>query len=417
MFGDHFYHAILRKTVAVFGTIFNDITVVRRDGNNIIKDSQRVPLSYGPKQKFLARLDGQANLNDPKIALKLPRMSFEITNMNYDATTKTSSLNRITSTTTQTSRSSVGQITPYIVDMQLNIIAKNQDDALQIFEQIVPYFQPTYVISVKFIDGLNEAFDVPITLTSVTVQDDYEGDMATRRSLIYTLDFSMKVKFFGPVANKKLITTVAVDMNNLESFGFMEEIVTESSFSLVPATADAPLTGDGVFVYAFTNRGRGYSQAPTVTVSAPTGSASTATAEATVADGAITSITVTDSGLYYTEAPTVTITGTSTNGAFNVETTSNIQLGKLAGVNIPPDLTGVLAVTGITVAPPTGNSTDFIATATTTIKDGRLDSITAVDYGAGYETAPTVTITEPVADSATYSIFQGVDDTDDNQIT
>jgi hypothetical protein len=301
--------------------------------------------------------------------------------------------------------------------MQLNIIAKNQDDALQIFEQIVPYFQPTYVISVKFIDGLNEAFDVPITLTSVTVQDDYEGDMATRRSLIYTLDFSMKVKFFGPVANKKLITTVAVDMNNLESFGFMEEIVTESSFSLVPATADAPLTGDGVFVYAFTNRGRGYSQAPTVTVSAPTGSASTATAEATVADGAITSITVTDSGLYYTEAPTVTITGTSTNGAFNVETTSNIQLGKLAGVNIPPDLTGVLAVTGITVAPPTGNSTDFIATATTTIKDGRLDSITAVDYGAGYETAPTVTITEPVADSATYSIFQGVDDTDDNQIT
>jgi hypothetical protein len=118
MFGDHFYHAILRKSVAVFGTLFNDIKVVRVDSNGIVKDQQRVPLSYGPKQKFLARLDQQANLDDPKVALKLPRMSFEITNMAYDTTTKTSALNTITTSTTPTTRSTIGQVTPYLVDMQ-----------------------------------------------------------------------------------------------------------------------------------------------------------------------------------------------------------------------------------------------------------------------------------------------------------
>lgn len=227
MLNDYFYHAILRKSVAVFGAIFNDIMVVRTDNNGKVIDQQRVPLSYGPKQKFLARIDQEKNLDDPKVAIKLPRMSFEITNLEYDSATKSSNLNTITTQSSVDSKSSIGQITPYIVGMQLNIIAKNQDDALQILEQIIPYFQPVYTVSVKFIDGLDNSFDVPITLQGTNIQDDYEGEFLARRSLIYTLDFSMKIKFFGPKSNRGIINSVSVDVNDAETFGFIEEVLTE----------------------------------------------------------------------------------------------------------------------------------------------------------------------------------------------
>lgn len=225
MFGDHYYHAILRKSVAVFGTLFNDISVVRRDSNNVVKDSQRVPLSYGPKQKFLARIDQEQDFENTRVAIKLPRMSFEITNIAYDTSTKTSSFNKVTTQSTPTERSTVGQITPYNVDMQLNIIAKQQDDALQILEQIIPHFQPSYTLSVKFVDNIDVSFDVPITLNSINIQDDYEGEFTARRALVYTLDFTMKVKFFGRKSTRNVVTNVSTDINSLPGFGFIEEVI------------------------------------------------------------------------------------------------------------------------------------------------------------------------------------------------
>ena len=422
MFGDHFYHAILRKSVAVFGTVFNDIKIVRRDNNGIVKDQQRVPLSYGPKQKFLARLDQQANLDDPKIAIKLPRMSFEITNMSYDTTTKVSALNTITTTTTPTTRSTVGQMTPYVVDMQLNIIAKNQDDALQIFEQIVPYFQPTYTLSVKFIDGLDKSFDVPITLTSINVQDDYEGDMTSRRSLIYTLDFSMKVRFFGPTAEQGIITTVSADVNNLDTFGFIEEITTESTFNVVPATATAVLVGDLITRYEFTNRGRGYSVPPTITIAPPTSAPVQATCSAVVNNGVVTEMVINNPGLYYRDTDTVrvSVTGLYDNAGSIEEFTeyvqTNTRFGKVSFVYLPTTQ-NIVTITSVAVDAPLGNTTDFIATAEATVVDGRLGEIIPTFFGAGYTTVPTVTISEPSATDATYTVFQGVDDTDDQQIT
>ena len=418
MFGDHFYHAILRKTVAVFGTIFNDIKVVRTDNNGIVKDKQRVPLSYGPKQKFLARLDQQANLDDPKIAIKLPRMSFEITNMSYDTTTKTSSLNTITSSTGTATRSTVGQMTPYVVDMQLNIIAKNQDDALQIFEQIVPYFQPTYTLAVKFVDELDKSFDVPITLTSVTVQDDYEGEFTARRSLIYTLDFSMKVKFFGPTAKSGTITTVSTDINNIDTFGFIEEVTVESSLLSVRASANAFINDENQVAYfEFTDRGRGYGTPPVVTISAPTTQAETAEVSATVESGSITRFNIIESGNFYTSEPTITITGVDANGNFEIEATGLIRAGKVYAVPLP-EKTGIVTVVSAVVDAPTGDAQDFAAQATVTLTDdGRLDAITLVDGGGGYTSNPTLTIAAPTSGSAVYSVFQGVDDTDDQQIT
>ena len=417
MFGDHFYHAILRKSVAVFGTLFNDIKVVRRDANGIVKDQQRVPLSYGPKQKFLARLDQQANLDDPKIAIKLPRMSFEITNMSYDTTTKVSALNTITTTSTPTTRSTVGQITPYNIDMQLNIIAKNQDDALQIFEQIVPYFQPTYTLSVKFVDGLDKSFDVPITLQSINVQDDYEGDMTSRRSLIYTLDFSMKVKFFGPAAEQGIITTVSTDVNQLETFGFIEEITVQSSLLSVQATANAFTGENRVIYFEFTDRGRGYGTPPEVTISAPTSTATRAEVTAVVENGSIIRFNINNPGNFYTTEPNITITGVDSSGNFEIQTPALVRYGEVYAVPLPSK-SDIVTIVSATVDAPTGSAQDFIAQVSATITDeGRLDALSITDGGGGYTSNPTVTIAAPDSNSTVYSVFSGVDTTDDQQIT
>ena len=233
MFGDHFYHAIMRKSVAVFGTLFNNITVVRKDSSGNIKDFQKVPLAYGPRQKFLARIDEQRDLTDPKVALKLPRMSFEITSLEYDSTTKLSQFSGLTTTSTGTTSSTAKQIVPYILNMQLNIIAKNQDDALQILEQILPTFQPLYTVSVKLLDDVNESFDVPITLQSVSLSDDYEGDFQTRRSLIYTLDFTMKIRFFGRVSDSAIIREVIANVGSTEN----EDLYYASYTEATPDTA------------------------------------------------------------------------------------------------------------------------------------------------------------------------------------
>jgi len=417
MFGDHFYHAILRKSVAVFGTLFNDIRVVRKDNAGIVKDQQRVPLSYGPKQKFLSRLDQQADLSDPKIAIKLPRMSFEITNMSYDTTTKTSSLNTITTTSSATTRSTVGQVTPYMVDMQLNIIAKNQDDALQIFEQIVPYFQPTYTLSVKFIDELEKSFDVPITLNSISISDDYEGEFTSRRSLIYTLDFSMKVKFFGPAAEQGIVTTVSTDINNIDTFGFIEEITVQSSLLSVQASANA-FTLDGVVTYfEFVDRGRGYSAPPAVTVSAPTSVATRAEVSAVVTDGSITRFNIGNPGNFYTAEPTITVTGVDSSGNFELEATGLVRSGKVYAVPLPTK-TDIVTIVSAIVEAPTGTPQDFTAQVSATLtEEGRLDALSVVNGGGGYAANPTITIAAPTSDSAVYSVFEGVDSTDDNQIT
>ena len=243
MLGDYFYHAVLRKSVAVFGTLFNNITVVRKDSNGNIKDTQRVPLAYGPRQKFLSRIEQQADLDDTKIAIKLPRMSFEITSLQYDGTTNVNRLNRMTTNVDSSTRTSVGQATPYILDMQLNIMAKNQDDALQILEQIVPYFQPTYTVSVQFIESVGKSFDVPISLQSITLQDDYEGEYTARRSLIYTIDFSMKIKFFGRETESSVVREVIANQINQNDGSWFQALYTKVNpeGATSASTMDEPL--------------------------------------------------------------------------------------------------------------------------------------------------------------------------------
>ena len=204
--GQYFYNQTMKKAVAVFGTIFNNIKIVRQGGS-----MERVPLSYGPKSKFLARINTERDQAEKaSIAIKLPRMSFEITSISYDTSSKLNRMNKRMFPVDGSSvkKTSVMQSVPYKLGMQLNILATNQDDALQIFEQILPSFTPEYTIAIKNMEGPDTSTDVPIVLNGVSFSDEYEGSFDTRRTLVYTLEFEMRVRFTGTTSEGKIIRIV-----------------------------------------------------------------------------------------------------------------------------------------------------------------------------------------------------------------
>jgi len=239
MLNDYFYHATIRRTIAAFGSLFNNLKVIRTDSAGEVKNITRVPLSYGPRQKFLNRIEAEPDFTNPAVALKLPRMSFEITSLTYDAAAQTNKINRIRKGSISSgSQNVIYTCSPWKISIDLNILAKNQDDALQIVEQILPYFQPEYTITLKEIPSMGIKGDVPIVLTSVSFSDDYEGDYVTRRAIIYTLSFEMRARFYGPIQDKGVILTASVDMNleGEDTFGFLEEVVAESPDSILIET-------------------------------------------------------------------------------------------------------------------------------------------------------------------------------------
>ena len=209
--GVHFYNQTLKKSVAVFGTIFNNLKIVKTGASET-----RVPLAYGPRSKFLARINQDSSLEDQKLAIKLPRMSFEITSIDRDSSSALNkgNLKRFDIAGTELKKDTLRQSVPYTLGMQLNILAKTQDEALQIFEQILPTFVPEYTVAIKDMDGVGNSVDVPIVLTGTTIQDDYEGDFTTRRTIVYTLDFDMKIRFTGRVTPKPVIRAITADLYN-----------------------------------------------------------------------------------------------------------------------------------------------------------------------------------------------------------
>ena len=213
MLGTYYYHEIIRKTIISFGTLFNDIHIRHQDGAGKDVSDMKVPLAYGPSQKFLARITQQADLNKP-IQITMPRMSFEMTNISYDSTRKSSLVQTFKTCDDGSKVKKVFMPVPYNIGFELNIMSKLNDDSLQILEQILPYFQPHFNLTVDLIDSIGEKRDIPIILESVGFQDDYEGNFDTRRSLIHTLQFTAKTYLFGPVADSSdgLIRKVQVDM-------------------------------------------------------------------------------------------------------------------------------------------------------------------------------------------------------------
>jgi len=206
MLGTYSYHEIFRKTVVAFGTLFNNIEL--RRSNEVMK----VPLAYGPKQKFLARLDQTPDPTNKRLQITLPRISFEISGINYDSTRKVSPTQKIKVAKDGSKDYNVFMPVPYSLSFELAIISKTQEDGMQILEQILPNFQPHYNLSVKLLTSMNEIKDVPIVLNSIQYQDDYEGDFARRRAIIYTLSFTVKTYLYGPVKESAVIKSAQVDM-------------------------------------------------------------------------------------------------------------------------------------------------------------------------------------------------------------
>ena len=211
MFENHFYNESTRRMVSVFGSIFNDMEVVKKDSAGKIIQKIKVPLGYAPRTKVLARLNEQTS--DPKIAIKLPRMSFEISSMEYDANARVSKHKNYTKVIVGDSLqlNKLGAPAVYKVGFELNILASTQDEGLQMLEQILPMFQPEYTVTIKDIPAMDITTDTPIILESVTLNDDYEGDLVTRRAIIYTLSFSTRIRYYRGIGKSKQILYTDVD--------------------------------------------------------------------------------------------------------------------------------------------------------------------------------------------------------------
>ena len=222
MLGQYFYNESLRKCIIAFGSLFNDIYITRKNSAGTDVQSLKVPLAYGPKQKFMVRLDADPNL-DQKVAITLPRIGFEIAGFDYDPSRK---LNRIIKRkkVANTEDKKLKQMStqhspvPYNLNFEMFVMTKNSDDGIQIVEQILPFFQPEYTVTIKEVPEMDVIRDVPIVLNNISYEDTYTGSFTERRAIIYTFNFVAKAYVYGPVTTAKPITkteaTVYADLQD-----------------------------------------------------------------------------------------------------------------------------------------------------------------------------------------------------------
>jgi hypothetical protein len=208
-----FYHGLTRKVIVAFGSVFSNIKIQREKNDGSIGQELVIPLAYAPKEKWLVRIE-----QDPTLSVNdyvtLPRMSFEITSMAYDASRKTNRMNKVTAVNSNTSPTTVNQAyspVPYNFDISLYIISKTQEDCLQIVEQILPFFTPEFTLSINAVPELDLTMDIPIILNSVNIEDNYDGTFQERRFVTYTINFTLKSNFYGPVSATGPITTVFIN--------------------------------------------------------------------------------------------------------------------------------------------------------------------------------------------------------------
>ena len=241
MFGTHFYNEGLRKLTIAFGQIFNNIVLQNTSSTGAVTKRFRVPLAYAPKEKFLVRLEQQANLQqDREVAVTLPRLGFEITGLSYDASRKINKMQK----TIRVKSSENGKVmnfnrapVPYNINFSLYSFTATAENGLQIIEQILPFFQPEYTVTMNVIPELDIKRDIPIILNSVNYEDTYNGEFTQRRAVIYTLNFTAKTYLYGPMSNQGIIKEVQADLgaDTDPKLAREERIVIKSN----PTTADA----------------------------------------------------------------------------------------------------------------------------------------------------------------------------------
>jgi hypothetical protein len=245
----HFYHQHIRKAIIAFGTIFNQITVKRYNSDRETVQSIRVPLSYSPKNKFLARIAEVPSTTTQAAAITLPRMGFEITGLQYNPSRKISVLTKNMAVGEGDSPNKLrSQLTstPYDMTVALSIVAKNQDEALQIVEQILPFFNPDFCVTITDIPEMGIKRDLQITLDSVNYEDNYEGDYSQRRTIIWTLSFTLGINLYGPVDLQNIIrTSIANTYTDLQQPNFQQK------YQVTTNPSDAAVTDDWDYVEQF----------------------------------------------------------------------------------------------------------------------------------------------------------------------
>ena len=251
MIGDYFYNQTMRRMTIAFGQIFNNIQIKRRDSTGKIVQSIKVPLAYAPKEKFLTRLEQQPNLDQREMAMSLPRMGFEIAGLSYDSSRKLQRVGKFKNVNTSDAGKQYYQYNPVPYNLSFNLYSftATAEDGLCIIEQILPYFQPDYTVTVNAIPAMGIKRDVPITLNSVDYQDTYDGSFTQRRAVNYTLNFTAKTYLYGPIYSSKVIKETQADMYNDTGASATKE----ERIVVVPNPTTADANDDFGFTTTITN--------------------------------------------------------------------------------------------------------------------------------------------------------------------
>jgi len=215
MLGTRFYNQSFRKLIIAFGQIFNNVVIQRTNSTGGVTARIKVPLAYAPKEKFLVRLDQQANLESREFATTLPRMGFEITGLSYDSSRKLTRVQKYSKVKSGEDGKKMNynySPVPYNISMNLYVFTATAEDGLQIIEQILPFFQPDYTVTVNVVPDLDIKRDIPIVLGNIGYEDTYDGDFTNRRAVIYTLSFTAKTYLFGPMNNQGVIKQTQADL-------------------------------------------------------------------------------------------------------------------------------------------------------------------------------------------------------------
>ena len=223
MLGQTFYHQTIRKYVVLFGTLFNDLNIEKKNSSGNVVSRQKVPIAYGPKQKFLTRIRQDPNI-DRQVAIQLPRMGFEMTSLTYDPIRKLNSVGKIIGRPANTEgRNTLRKMfnpVPYNMDFQLFVFVDNAEDGTQILEQILPFFTPEFNVTINAVSELGIKLDVPISFNSASLEDTFDGEFTARRTLIWTLDFFMKGFLYPDIkGGGKIVKSVQVDFNEFDGLG------------------------------------------------------------------------------------------------------------------------------------------------------------------------------------------------------
>ena len=260
MLGTTYYHETIRKYVAVFGTLFNDINVIRKDADDTIKEQIKVPIAYSPRDRWILRLRRARGISgtDEAVAMTLPRMGFDLTGITYDGTRKLNTMGQVFAANTAASSSTLLKQfnpVPYNFDFSLYSMVSNAEDGAQIFEQIVPFFTPEFTVSVNLIPSMNIKPDVSIILNSTTTEDSFEGDFTTRREIVWTFGFQLKGYIYPDVKSGSVTKSVIVNLRMpAEEAEVPEYIILEDSsdfstnYLLLDADAGSP-TATGIMKF------------------------------------------------------------------------------------------------------------------------------------------------------------------------